>query len=113
MSDENFEHLVESAVANLPVEFTELLDNVAIMVEDAPPADNPHLFGYYHGVPLTERDSSYAGALPDRIVIFRQPFLTWCDSVEEVASEVTITVAHEVAHYFGISDAALHRWGYG
>lgn len=113
MSDENFEQIVESAVANLPAEFTDLLDNVVIMVEDSPPPGGPELFGVYQGVPLTERDSSYAGVLPDRIVIFRQPFLNWCASSEQAASEVAVTVAHEVAHYFGIGDADLQRWGYG
>jgi predicted Zn-dependent protease with MMP-like domain len=30
-----------------------------------------------------------------------------------VVEEVEITVAHEIAHHFGIDDARLHELGYG
>ncbi len=113
MSDEEFDRLVDAAVGKLPTEFIDLIDNVAIMVEGSPPPDTPGLLGIYHGVPLTERGSGYAGTLPDRIVIFRESILAICDTREQVISEVGITVAHEIAHYFGIGDAALERLGYG
>ncbi|MDI1289197.1 MAG: metallopeptidase family protein, partial [bacterium] len=32
---------------------------------------------------------------------------------EEVIDQVRITVVHEVAHHFGISDDRLHELGYG
>jgi predicted Zn-dependent protease with MMP-like domain len=113
MSAEEFDQLADSAVGQLPTEFTDLIDNVAIMIEEAPPPDTPGLLGVYQGIPLTERDSGYAGTLPDRIVIFRGPILAICDTREQVISQVGITVAHEIAHYFGIGDAALERLGYG
>jgi predicted Zn-dependent protease with MMP-like domain len=30
-----------------------------------------------------------------------------------VIEEVTVTVVHEIAHHFGISDARLHELGWG
>lgn len=113
MDAEEFDRIVESALADLPAELSKLLDNVVIMVEDWPPSETPGLLGVYHGVPLTERDSSYAGMLPDRIVIFREPILAVCESQNHVMSEVSITVAHEIAHHFGIGDDQLERLGYG
>ena len=49
------------------------MDNVAVFVEDEPPADDPELLGWYEGTPLTERDWTYGGVLPDRIVIYPRP----------------------------------------
>ena len=48
------------------------MSNVEIVVEEENPED-PDLFGLYTGIPLTERDSGYAGALPDKIEIYRLP----------------------------------------
>ena len=112
MTDDEFDRLVSEAIDQVPQRLAGLLDNVVIMVEDWPPPDEPHLLGYYDGVPLTERDSGYAGVLPDRIMIFRQPTLQICDTAEDVVREVGITVVHEVAHFFGIDDAQLHELGY-
>jgi predicted Zn-dependent protease with MMP-like domain len=81
--------------------------NVAVVVEDR--GDSPNLLGLYHGVPLTERTTSYSGFLPDRISIYRIPILRRCRDVEEVVREVRRTVVHEVAHHFGISDERLHE----
>ncbi len=69
--------------------------------------------GLYHGVPLTKRGTGYSGFLPDHITIYRTPILRICGSEEAVVRQVGITVIHEVAHHFGISDERLHELGYG
>jgi predicted Zn-dependent protease with MMP-like domain len=112
MSADDFDQLIERALADVPDEFASLLENVVIMVEDWPPPDQPGLLGYYDGIPLTERDNEYGGVLPDRIVIFRRPTLEICDTEEDVVEEVRVTVVHEIAHFFGIDDDQLHRMGY-
>lgn len=119
VSRDEFEALVEKAVAGLPEEFRRLLDNVAVMVEEEPsdedleevgidPADpeRDELFGLYHGVPLPDRDSSYS-ALPDRILIYRGPILRCCESRREVLREVRDTVLHELGHYYGLEEDEL------
>jgi predicted Zn-dependent protease with MMP-like domain len=89
------------------------MDNVVVLVEDDPPADDPELLGLYEGVPLTERGEFWAaGALPDRITIYRRPTLALCDSRDEVVDEVAVTVVHEIAHHFGIDDERLHELGW-
>ena len=112
MSEERFEELVAAAFEAIPVELTALLDNVALFIEDEPPDGEPDLLGLYEGVPQTERGYSYAGILPDRILVFRNPTLRICDTEQAVVEEVEITVAHEIAHHFGIDDARLHELGY-
>ena len=75
-----FEELVGQALDQIPDELARLMDNVVILVEDDAPADDPDLLGLYEGTPLTERDAAWAGSLPDRITIFRNPTLVICDS---------------------------------
>ena len=71
MSAEDFELLVSDALDEMPAELSGLIDNCVILVEDSPPPDVPDLLGLYDGIPLTERGETYAGVLPDRILIFR------------------------------------------
>ncbi|PTT65137.1 metallopeptidase family protein [Arthrobacter sp. HMWF013] len=119
MSDDDFEAAVTDALGRIPAKIAAAMDNVAVFVEDdyvPSPGEEPDtvLLGLYEGVPLTERDSWWdAGSLPDRITIFRQPILDICSTREEVIHEVAVTVAHEVAHHFGIDDERLHELGWG
>jgi predicted Zn-dependent protease with MMP-like domain len=108
-----FDDLVSQALDEVPPELAALMDNVAVFVEDESQPGGPELLGLYEGIPLTERDSMYAGVLPDRILIFRGPILRSCETAEEVVEEVRITVVHEIAHHFGIDDDRLHELGYG
>jgi predicted Zn-dependent protease with MMP-like domain len=113
MTDEEFEEAVGEALDLIPDELTRLMSNVAILVDDEPPADEPDLLGLYEGVPLTERDGWWdAGSLPDRITIFKGPLTRLCDTREDLRDEIAVTVVHEVAHHFGISDDRLHELGW-
>jgi predicted Zn-dependent protease with MMP-like domain len=119
MSETDFEAAVSDALDQIPPELAKTMSNVAIFIEDdytPQPGEDPDtvLLGLYEGVPLTERDSWWdAGSLPDRITIYRQPILDICESREDVIEEVTVTVVHEIAHHFGISDDRLHQLGWG
>lgn len=113
MSRPEFEDAVRDALDLIPPELATQMDNVVVLVEDDPPPDeDPGLLGIYEGVALTERDTWWAGTLPDRITIFRNPTLRICDSHDEVAEEVAVTVIHEIAHHFGIDDERLHELGW-
>lgn len=112
ISRERFEELVGDALDQVPAELAALTDNLVVLVEDEPPEDDPELLGYYDGTPLTERDTRYAGVVPDRIMIFRLPILRMCEDDARVVEEVRITVVHEIAHHFGIDDDRLHQLGY-
>lgn len=112
MSSSEFERLVDRALDLLPTEIAERAHNVVVLVEATAPQDDPDLLGLYDGVELTDRQANHAGYLPDRIVLFRNNLLAMCDTPEELAEEVRVTVVHEVAHHFGISDARLGELGY-
>ncbi len=113
MSAERFEELVADALDSIPEALMGLLDNVVILVEDDPPDGRGNLLGLYEGYALTSRTTDYAFVLPDRITIFRRPILGVCRTEEDVIREVRVTVVHEIAHHFGISEARLHALGWG
>jgi predicted Zn-dependent protease with MMP-like domain len=110
---QEFDDAIGDALDNVPAELLDLMNNVVFLVEDEPPPGEPDLLGVYDGTPLTERHASWAaGALPDRITIFRGPTLRMCSTRQEVLDEVAITVVHEIAHHFGIDDARLRELGW-
>jgi len=103
----DFEQLVRDAMDELPDDIRGLMTNVAVTVEDEPPPGR-NLLGLYEGIPWGRRDPYYAGALPDKITIFRLPLerITGSDP-ERLLLAVRRTVFHEIAHHFGISDERL------
>ena len=108
---DRFEELVADALDSIPPALGELMDNVAVFVEEGA---NPNLLGLYTGVPLTKRDNGYAGmVMPDRITIYRAPIVRRCRTEDEVVEQVRRTVVHEVAHHFGIDDDRLRELGWG
>ena len=105
-----FDDHVKAALDSLPPHLAAALDNVAVVVEDEYP-DDPDLFGLYEGIPLPER-GDMAGALPDRITIFRLPLEDEFDDPGELEREIRITVLHELGHYFGLDEERLADLGY-
>lgn len=105
-----FDDAVTRALASLPPELRAAVRNVQIDVEDEHP-DDPDLFGLYEGVPLPDR-GDWAGALPDRIRIFRRPLVESFPDAAELEEEIRITVLHELAHYFGLDEDRLDDLGY-
>ena len=113
LDDSAFDAAVDDALDKVPDQFWGLIDNVVVLIEDDPPADEPDLLGVYDGVPLTERGSDYGFVPPDRIILFRNPLKQMCDSVDELVDEIAVTVVHEIGHYFGIDDDHLDDLGWG
>ena len=116
---EPFESLVEHALDELAPAFQQLLENVAIVVEDEPSAEQSRdaegglvaLYGLYEGTPLAE----YAADLvpfPNKISLFRLALEEDFPDPDELAEEVRRTVVHELAHHAGIDDDRLRQLGY-
>ena len=118
---EAFDQLVAEAVAALPPEALDLLDNVEVLTQLWPSPEqlaetethNRHgLLGLYEGIPLIDR-VSYNWALPDRVTLFQRPLEAICGSAEDLERQVQVTVIHEMAHHFGWSDEDIERMGFG
>ena len=105
-----FEEAVRAALDELPDHLAAALRNVAIVVEDEN-AEDPDLFGLYHGVPLPER-GDMAGQLPDTISIYRIPLEESFPDPDELREEIRITVLHELGHYFGLDENRIAELGY-
>ena len=115
-----FKALAREAVAGLPDDLRERIDNVDIQIRGRPTAAELRqagvgrggtLLGLYQGTPLPARNSAYHAVLPDRILLFRQPLEAICRTDAELVAQIRRTVLHELAHHFGIDDDRLHRIG--
>jgi predicted Zn-dependent protease with MMP-like domain len=107
---DRFEELVAEALDGIPDSLAARIDNVVVRVAEG--ERNPYLLGLYEGIPLTRREQYGGMVMPDRITIYRLPILAHCRTEDDVVRQVRITVVHEVAHHFGISDARLHELGW-
>ena len=117
MSDEQFEAILAEVMEEMPKTHMAAVKNVAIVYADDPTPQqreelklqcNEILFGLYEGVPLTKRNGqTHFG--PDKITIFKNPALQYARSVGELRQAVKHTLWHEIAHYFGLNHAQIHR----
>jgi len=112
LTDEEFDALITRAMNELPQEYIEGLDNVAIIYADEPDEyqkqkahlDGHHmLLGLYEGIPLTQRGAGYSGVLPDKITLFKNSLIEISDTPEKFFQELKRTLWHEMAHYYGLS----------
>ncbi|MGH7217839.1 MAG: metallopeptidase family protein [Candidatus Microsaccharimonas sp.] len=118
ISDEEFDALVTKAMDELPQEYITGLDNVAILYADEPSEhqrDKSHLhpgsmlLGLYEGIPLIQRGAGYTFVLPDKITLFKNALLSLANTEDELFQELKRTLWHEIAHYYGLSHADMHR----
>lgn len=109
VTPERFDELVSDALDGLPDWVLENMVNVEVTVEDDPPPGEVTLLGHYQGVPLTRRASGYTSVVPDRITLYRSTLQRVSRSEDELRDRVRRTIAHEIAHFFGISDDRLRE----
>ena len=109
---EKFEQIVVEGIEAIPEKFLRKLDNVAIVIENNPTAEQKKklkigsgwaLFGLYEGVPQSRRGVPYSFP-PDKITIFKKPIEEEADSEREIKEIVKNTVWHEIAHHFGMDE---------
>jgi predicted Zn-dependent protease with MMP-like domain len=116
-----FEKLVAQTAESLPEHFLKRLENVDVVVEDEPTAEDLELagverdgtlLGLYHGVPQSQRGPWYGNILPDRIVIYQRPIEAVARDRREIRKEIRITLMHEIGHHFGLAEDDLAEAGY-
>ena len=115
MKREEFTKLVEEVLDSLPKEFRNRIHNVAALVEDLPPDQEPLepgqptrlRLGLFHGVPMTHKSVFQLGTGPDYIVLYQQNIEAICRNEAAVREQVRRTVIHEFGHYFGMTEEQL------
>jgi predicted Zn-dependent protease with MMP-like domain len=113
-----FERHVAEALASIPRDFRDAMQNIAIVVEDEPSPDvleemeiepPDTLFGLYQGTPLTERTANYGNVLPDRVLIFQGPHEREAEDEDDLIVCIGETLIHEIGHYFGLSEEEIEE----
>lgn len=117
VTDAEFEAMIAKAYDRLPKGHIKAIKNVAIVYEDEPTERQRRelrlqcdqtLFGLYEGVPLAARGGQ-THFPPDKITLFKNPMLAYASTVAELEEQIRHTLWHEVAHYFGLDHAQIHR----
>jgi len=107
ISDAELEELALTAFDELPTKFRERVSNLVFVIEDEPPPGKNWL-ATYQGVPLPSQSVFQPWQFPHKVTIYRGPLLRMVgDDSERLEQEMRHIVRHELAHYFGISDARL------
>ncbi len=118
ISDQEFDRLISRAMDELPQEYIKGLDNVAIVYADWPDEYQAQkaglrsgniLLGLYEGIPLTKRGAGYGFVLPDKITLFKNSILMVAHNETELFEQIKHTLWHEIAHYYGLNHADIHR----
>ncbi len=114
-----FERALERALDGLPRQLQPILDEVAIVVDDVPSAEQRRtaglrpeemLYGLYEGVPPTEWGADWV-PLPNKITLFRRPLQEDFPDPIELAEEIRVTLVHELAHHAGFDEDRLEELG--
>ncbi len=121
LSEQRFMTIVEETLARLPPPARAALGNVAILVEDYPESwivdseiGDPRILGLFDGPTRAEEQSiSVVPQQPSRITLYRYNIERSCRSAEEAEEQIGITVLHEIGHYLGLDEDALHARGLG
>jgi predicted Zn-dependent protease with MMP-like domain len=115
-----FIELVREALRDIPEPFASHLRQIDLVVKRRPTPDDlraadlgpdESMYGFYRGVPLTERDSGYNLIAPDVIDIYQDVLEEDFPHEDDLIDEIRITVLHELAHFFGIDDDRLEELG--
>lgn len=118
LPDKEFDALITRAMDELPQEYITGLQNVAIVMADAPTEDQKRqmklrhdsiLLGLYEGIPLTQRGNGYTFVLPDKITLFKHSILQVAHNEEELFEQIKRTLWHEIAHYYGLNHAHMEK----
>lgn len=115
INDDDFQKLIDNALAELPKDHVDNIKNVAIIYSDFPSQDqieklnlrhDQTLLGLYEGVPLTQRQGM-TRIFPDKITLFKYPLLSQSFSFNNLKENIKHTLWHEIAHYYGLNHSQI------
>jgi len=115
MTREAFTKVVEEVLDSLPKEFRRRIHNVAVLVEDLPPDQEPSApgkpkllrLGLFHGIPMTQKSVFHLPSGPDYVVLYKKNIEAISSNDAELREQIRRTVVHEFGHYFGMTEEQL------
>lgn len=119
LTEQEFDAVVEAALARLPEPVRRYLSNVAIAVE-AVPADgdlssgdvSPTVLGLFRGSPLADKASMDPWAhFPSSIVLYQRNLERFAQDREDLIEQIDVTLIHEVGHFLGYDEDDLAERG--
>ena len=120
LTPRQFDKVLQGAIASLPERFREVLDVVPVVVDLWPgeavcerDEDAADLMGLFVGPPMAQWNSSDAPPETAVIYIFQRPLEDSCDTRQELAEQIRITLFHELGHCLGFDEGGLDRIGLG
>jgi len=121
LSPDEFERVVEDALAELPEPVGKYLANVAVSVEDLPdveellssdPPHSPSILGIFRGSPIGHKASMDPWShFPSSIALFQRNLERFARTREELLDEIRVTLLHEVGHFLGLDEEQLRELG--
>jgi predicted Zn-dependent protease with MMP-like domain len=122
-----FDEILENLIPQLPARVRQVMEEVPIVVEDAPDEATMRkmkikrpagLLGLYHGVSIDRRSLNDAPRLGDVVYLYRLGLLSVArrrDGVihePRLREEIRTTILHEIGHYHGMDEEELEDLGY-
>lgn len=111
LAPDQFDEVVDEALAELPEEFQAYLDNVEMAIEDVPDLELVRegtefdLLGLYQGGTIQSVDWD----LPDRVVLYQRNLENISPDRETLVDEIRDTVFHEIGHHMGMDEDAVRE----
>jgi len=104
VTEDEFEQMIADAIDNLPDQFREIIEQVAVIVSDL--GEEHHAYGMYYG------DGMSRDFYEDRIVIYRDTLTRdFGHDRNLLASQVERTVRHELGHHIGFKESGVRDLG--
>jgi len=113
---------VRQALREVPQPFRQHLKEIDVIVKRRPSAADlraaglapgESMYGFYQGVPMTERTSGYGMTVPDVIYIYQEPLEEDFTDDRDLVEEIRTTVLHEIGHFFGLDEDEVDALGLG
>jgi predicted Zn-dependent protease with MMP-like domain len=123
-----FDKILEEVLAAMPPLVHELIEKISLDVEDYPSHQimeemdleyRDELCGLYTGIPLGEKHLESPPHLSDAVTIYREGIVAETAeqygrvTKEGLREQIRVTVLHELAHHFGMTEEEIEELGYG
>lgn len=122
MQIEEFEKVVNEVLKHLPEKFKNILqkEEIKILTREQVPRSVKErfprkiVFGVFIGVPRKNKSVLFVPPEPTRIELYKESFEKVFGSkmTNTMKEQITRTVMHEIAHYFGFNEDEIAERGY-